>query len=278
MSSKTKNPFKNNASDIMSPWQVVMHSKRFWGGLLLTLVVLLLLVKLSVWQFERGSQKQRLEAHLQVRSTSPPQRLQDLDLKKPIKMIDVIGMPVWFDVEKQSQDIILLDNQIYNGVAGYSVFQVIKPLKSQYWVLVELGYIHQGFDRQQKPNISLLFFERVQGKLYTPVDNPLSQQLMLEWGDINNDDGSKLYRVQNLNIDQLSDVLQLPIISVYLTIDPVLSTHYQPLNKALPMLASKHFGYAFQWLLMAIVLLFLSLFCLRRYWLMIQKQQGRHDG
>lgn len=277
MSSKTRSPLRANARDIVSPWQSVIRSKRFWGGLLLTVVMLLLLVKLSLWQFDRGLQKQRLEAQLLLRSEQTPKRLQDIDFKMPIQMIDVIGTPVQFDVEKQSQHIILLDNQIHNGVAGYSVFQLMKPTQSINWILVELGYIHQGLDRQQKPNITLQSFKQIEGKLYTPVSNPLSQQLMLEWGEVN-DSGIKIYRIQNMNVEQLSQALKLPLISVYLTINPTTPTHYQPLDKSLPMLASKHFGYAFQWIVMAVVLLSLSLFCLRRYWLMIRIQQGSHDG
>ncbi|PMH44536.1 hypothetical protein BCU68_03275 [Vibrio sp. 10N.286.49.B3] len=234
-------------------------------GILLTVVLFAALVNLGLWQMERGDEKQAIETALSQRNQQPYQPLGSIiNLGSELSGNAVKRGEDWFNImgrkvstttvkydDQQGQSLYLLDNQIYAGQVGYLAYQLtIVTIKSiQYGLLVELGFIVAGKDRRVLPLVQEVDLSTLTGKLYARLENPMSHDLMLEQ--------TAPLRIQNLNTVQLSDYLDLNILPVYLQPDNLVDPLYPLPEKALPMTANKHYGYAFQWFTMAVVFLVL---------------------
>lgn len=246
-------------------------------GALLTLVVFALLVNLGFWQLGRGEEKQKIENDLKAREQLPPIPLVELSQINHLSVSEnVVGIKISASLTTTSLPLIYLDNQTFEGKAGYLVYQALNHANSDTLLLVELGFVPTGNNREILPEVSKQLPTGVQrGRLYHRSLNPLSSDLMLETLDTVH---SKI-RIQNLNFDQLSQSLEQffypfalqpfrpepPTLAAKATeLQPQSGDHFtvgslpQPW-KPLPMSSSKHFGYAFQWFVMAGVWLLLML-------------------
>ncbi|WP_252020334.1 SURF1 family protein [Vibrio sp. SCSIO 43136] len=204
----------------------------------------ILLIKLGLWQWQRGNEKLAMESALQDRASHAP-----ISLEQAInnKASNLTGTQIQARLTPLKQQAWLLDNQIWDSKVGYMAYQLMQDQQQNLW-LFELGFVPAPNSRDQLPKLDLVGeMIEVKGRLYQRSTNPLSHDLNAESGDIS--------RIQNLNIPQLSEQLGL-------TIQPWL---IQPLNLTQPnyphpwapinMSSQKHFGYSLQWFSMAAVLL-----------------------
>ncbi|WP_375750471.1 SURF1 family protein [Vibrio sp. HN007] len=234
-------------------------SVSFIGLTLLTLVVFALLVKLGLWQLSRGDEKQTIEDQLKQRAVAPFVSISSITSTSSITSIssttdspaDITGLRVTANITNLwDSNKIYLDNQVHQGKAGYLVYQVVQIESSPKHLLVELGFIAGGADRNTLPDISFdVPTGEVSGRLYSRMANPLSSDLFPE--------SLTHLRIQNLNLTQLSQEIGLPLLPYVLQPQ---STEPWPLPqpwKPLPMASAKHYGYAFQWFSMAGVWLLL---------------------
>ncbi|TVP13845.1 SURF1 family protein [Shewanella sp. KCT] len=224
---------------------------------LVTLLVFTILVKLGLWQLDRAAEKQALQQALTLKQTAAP-----LDYQSLLVLAErgsLTGYRLEVKATPVDAPIILLDNQVYEGRVGYLAYQVMRveteieadaPL-----LLVELGFIDSGLDRQKLPQLTKLRREEtLSGRVYQRASNPLSQHLLAEMGSP--------MRIQNLNLPELSQTLKLPLAPAILQPETIPGSALPHPWQPIPMSAQKHQGYALQWFSMAAVFLMLMTYLL----------------
>ncbi|WP_220487891.1 SURF1 family protein [Shewanella sp. SR44-3] len=249
-----------------------------WANLFLlcvTVGVFLLLVKLGLWQYQKGEQKALWQASLVQRQNAPPLNLAQLLAQTP--QDELTGFNLSIQAQPAPAPILLLDNQVYQGQVGYLAMQVFEISQGSLsgleghqaadnpaWILVELGFIGANKDRRILPKITPLPQRseayQLTGRVYQKQINPMSDELYAETGNP--------LRFQNLNLPALEHLLTRKLVPVVLQAKDIsiLPQPWQPV----PMPAKKHFGYALQWFTMAVV------FALMLLWLSykrLKKQQ-----
>ena len=275
-SSKTNVVLNKKAMDMKSPGSWLGLSASFWVAACLTVAVFLALVKLGIWQLDRGNEKLALEQSMEQKLKAPYQDISALlshsESKNPFQ-----GIKVQAQVLPQEFPIILLDNQIYAGKVGYLAYQIVainavnlpseQSLVEAPLVLLELGFVEGLVSRTALPKVIELEEEQfITGRTYQKSNNPLSSDLMAEKGNP--------VRIQNLNIKQLAEIFNIDLAPFVIQPDNLKSWPYSFPWNPLPMTSAKHFGYSFQWFVMAGVFLLITLMVLFRWILSIRSQGG----
>ncbi len=217
-------------------------------GAVLTVVVFFVLVNLGLWQLSRGEEKQLLEQELQRRQNMTPLTLGTALERYPID--DMTGLRVKVSLSPSDNMTFLFDNQTYQGKVGYLAYQLMREQQG-HWVLVERGFVPAPSERSQLPEVNWVASpQELVGRFYQKSLNPLSSELSIE--------PQLPHRIQNLNVQQLSQWLGEPILPVVFQPQEENWPYPQPWIP-FPLSAEKHFGYAVQWFAMATVLLFIAL-------------------
>ena len=220
------------------------HSrKHFWFIQLVTLVLLITFIVLGMWQVNRGNFKEEI----QRRTTDNRQEvtsLVDLPFDDPAQWrYQLIKLRGHFVSEKQ----FLLDNQIRDQQAGYSVLSPFYVQKSGTWVLVDRGWIPQGSNRAEFPVISV--HEKpveILGSVYVPYQKAFTLGEIAQGEDL-----GWPRRIQYVDYEELSARLGGVLQPFTLRLHPSEASGYRRdwLNTQLS--ASKHYAYAFQWFALA---------------------------
>lgn len=212
--------------------------------MLSTVIVFSILVKLGFWQLERAQYKADLQqalSHRQSAAALSYSRLLDLSRLQAIN-----GFKLQASVTPISQDIFLLDNQVYQGRVGYLALQALKVNESNLWLLVELGFVPASLDRNELPKVEpIITPSELVGRVYQKQINPMSSELMAE--------ASWPKRIQNLNISQLSELIDRPLANFVLQPNSISNSDYPHPWQPIPLSSQKHQGYAVQWFSMAAV-------------------------
>ncbi|MBU2932323.1 SURF1 family protein [Vibrio cyclitrophicus] len=251
------------------------RSKGFWIAVVLTVVSVGILIKLGLWQLDRGNEKLRYEQQLTERAQLSPQPLdvviselreQGLSGQESLNPQTLSGLKADVDLVNTSGLMFLLDNQINQGTVGYVIYMLGKvrledennSLVAEKQLLIDLGFVAASNDRRELPQLgSITVPSKMSGRLYTRSVNPLSHELGLENTTPN--------RIQNLNIAALSQYTGQEVLPFVFQPQSLGSWPYELLWRPTAMKSEKHFGYSFQWFVMAAVLLFLMLLIGYRY-------------
>ncbi len=214
---------------------------------LATVVLLVLLCTLGMWQLGRADYKEGLFADYAERSVRPP-----LDLNYVTELTDrdryaraeAVGR---FDAMRQ----LLLDNRTYNGVAGYDVLTPFQISGTSQVLLVNRGWVAGGPRREILPETPVDEGElRLQGLLDTP---PRGGIVLGEQGYETS--GWPLV-VQRIEVRGVAQKLGTPVLPLVLRMDPELPNGFVRAWKPYYGLsAERHRGYAFQWFALATALL-----------------------
>ncbi|MEZ8056482.1 SURF1 family protein [Vibrio splendidus] len=249
------------------------RSKGFWIAVVLTVVSVGILIKLGLWQLDRGNEKLRYEQQLSERAQQSSRSLdaviselqssrtqaQDLSEQQSLN-----GLKVDVELETPSGLVILLDNQINQGTVGYVIYMLGevqgqgKQFLHKHQLLIDLGFVVASRDRRELPQLgNITLPTNMSGRLYTRSVNPLSHELALE--------NTTPKRIQNINITALSEYTGQEVLPFVFQPQSLDSWPYELLWRPTAMKSEKHFGYSFQWFVMAAVLLFLMLLIGYRY-------------
>ncbi|MGZ9896898.1 SURF1 family protein [Shewanella gaetbuli] len=236
--------------------------------ILITVSVFSVLVKLGFWQLDRAEFKTQWQQTIHNRETLPAMdydELVDLLIQSQSTSTDIptqllTGYKVAVNVSPVSNQIYLLDNQVYQGQVGYLAYQIFKHNDASPYLLVELGFIAANKDRQVLPVVDALPNKEYQltGRIYQKQANPLSEHLYAEPGNP--------MRFQNLAIDELASTESLSLLNVVLQPNNLPNLHYPQPWQPIPLSAQKHQGYALQWFTMAAVFLGLMGWLAMKYW------------
>ncbi|BEU01551.1 SURF1-like protein [Agarivorans sp. OAG1] len=193
-----------------------------------------LMVKLSLWQWQRSEQKQQLLDQYQQQSqleTSLEQAL--ASGVQPFQLVTLSDIA-------SSGKFLWLDNKVNEGVVGYDAYTLADTPQGN--VLVRLAWQPAGTDRRLLPE-AISAQELPSRYRLREISLPvvLNQQHWLE-------EFPQGLRVQQINIAALSDYWNLELLPFVL--DSQLEHSSEQLVSISPQ---KHQGYALQWLLMALV-------------------------
>ncbi len=236
---------------------------RRFGFVLFTVVVVVLLVKLGMWQLSRAEQKNQLESDFKQRQQVEFLGLNALPEDADYYRLTLAGQ--WL-----SDRPILLDNQIYKGRVGYQLHYALQTNDGV--ALVNLGWLPAPNHREQLPDLSSILPSptgKVSGLLTAP-----SLNLVLGEGDMlgevvktPNDTlntNLEIRRVQRLDINALSTQLNMPLIPYVLQLDENHPLALVSIWTPTVISPQKHVGYAVQWFAMAFAVSIAALFWLRR--------------
>lgn len=245
------------------------RSKGFWFAVALTLVSVGILIKLGLWQLDRGNEKLRYEQQLSQRAVQSPKPLDtvlnewreaSVGTQQPVSPSTLNGLKADVELVKPSGLILLLDNQINQGTVGYVIYMLseVQTQDGRKQLLIDLGFVAASNDRRELPEIGKITLPiEMSGRLYTRSVNPLSQELGLE--------NTTPKRIQNSNIEALSQYTGQEVLPFIFQPQSLDSWPYEMLWRPTAMKSEKHFGYSFQWFMMAAVLLSLMLLIGFRY-------------
>ena len=251
------------------------RSKGFWVAVALTLVSVGILIKLGLWQLDRGNEKLGYEQQLSQRATQSSRpldtvisewRKESVRTQQSLNPSTLNGLKADVQLVRTSGLVFLLDNQINQGTVGYVIYMLgevrfedeKKLLVTEKQLLIDLGFVAASNDRSELPQLaSITVPTKMSGRLYTRSVNPLSHELGLENTTPN--------RIQNLNIAALSQYAGQEVLPFVFQPQSLDSWPYELLWRPTAMKSEKHFGYSFQWFVMAAVLLFLMLLIGFRY-------------
>ncbi|MEZ8314251.1 SURF1 family protein [Vibrio splendidus] len=251
------------------------RSKGFWVAVVLTVVSVGILIKLGLWQLDRGNEKLRYEQQLSERAQQSSRSLDTVVSKWKGSRTQaqgaseqqfLNGLKVDVELETSSGLVVLLDNQINQGTVGYVIYMLGEvrfkdennSLVAEKQLLIDLGFVAASNDRRELPQLgNITLPTNMSGRLYTRSVNPLSHELGLE--------NTTPKRIQNINITALSEYTGQAVLPFVFQPQSLESWPYELLWRPTAMKSEKHFGYSFQWFVMAAVLLFLMLLIGYRY-------------
>ncbi|WP_342356484.1 SURF1 family protein [Vibrio splendidus] len=251
------------------------RSKGFWIAVVLTVVSVGILIKLGLWQLERGNEKLRYEQQLSERAQQSPRSLDSvisewkdsrIQAQGASEQLSLNGLKVDVELETPSGLVVLLDNQVNQGTVGYVIYMLgevrfkdeNESLVAEKQLLIDLGFVAASNDRRELPQLgNITLPTNMSGRLYTRSVNPLSHELGLE--------NTTPKRIQNINITALSEYTGQAVLPFVFQPQSLESWPYELLWRPTAMKSEKHFGYSFQWFVMAAVLLFLMLLIGYRY-------------
>ncbi len=130
-----------------TPW-------RFQFKLINTLVMLVgvsVCLYLAYWQAGRVAEKTLLQARHDALLHATPWRLNDIDEASLANLTEHAWQPVSVEGVFLPQYAFFLDSQVYQGKAGYHYIVPLHIPDNNTVILVNLGWISAGADRQQLP-------------------------------------------------------------------------------------------------------------------------------
>lgn len=215
--------------------------------LIFAVVIILVMLRLAVWQLDRAEQKQATLDQVTDRANEAAVELvsllKGLDVDKDqYRNVTVTGRYL----HKQS---IYIDNQVVKGQVGYLVFTPLQFDESDRAVMVNRGWLPVGESRKKLPFIpSPTKLQVLEGRLNTPPAQPPL------WNDDYSVFQDKVWAY--LPLDEYAVQMQLKILPLVLELAPTLHDSDSAFKVVRPVIndqwVAKHKGYAFQWLVMAI--------------------------
>ena len=228
-----------------------------WPGLLVA-AVLVLLIGLGLWQLDRAEQKRAL---LEDYENRPQQAAVRLDAATPAD-------PEWryrqawargrYDPGRQY----LLDNRVHQGRVGYQVLTPLRLAHSDAVVLVNRGWVPQGRTREDLPPLPVAS----QGVVTVAgmIDYPPADPFTLGEGEARDPGWPKV--LQQIDFELLSQQLDARLLPLVLLLGPDqpdgFVRNWAPIPEEFG--PARHVGYAVQWFALALALVILFYWAVRR--------------
>ncbi len=217
---------------------------------LATLVCFVLFVALGNWQLQRADHKRAIEQRFQDRLEQPygyHYLTQDVDADMQYRKVRLRG-------EYDLDHLLLVDNKLHQGVAGYHVLMpfVIDPTGKAVWV--NRGWVAAGYDRSILPAIRS---PRVPDQVKGVVTIPSTEGFRM--GTV---DASRQWpkRVPYVDLEVINPSLDLPMLPYVVWLSPDVDDFY--IREWVPVWSppGKSEAYAVQWFSFALVVCILYLF------------------
>ena len=205
-------------------------------------------IVLGFWQIDRADQKNILNSNYTDR-----QQEATIVLDKN-NIIDEKSSLLWRKVEFKGSFLnkqnIILDNQIFNQIAGFNIITPFKIKGSNSIVLVNRGWHPNLKNREMLPVINEILGER--SLLGYVAGFPVSG---IKLGKNNIETlNSQIFRFQRLDTLELNYFLSANVMPYMIYLDPIIDKEFYEVFKLPAPDSQKNYGYAFQWFAFAITL------------------------
>ena len=224
-----------------------LHSRRFW---LLTFVALLvagLTFALGQWQLRRAAQKETVQTAINEKNSLHPLGVSALLAAK--NTLSEVYRPAVLQGVWQSAHTVYLDNRSMNGRTGFWVITPLLLQGSGQVILVQRGWAPRNFnDRAQLPEVfTPAGLVTVKGRI-VPPPSKLYEFKGVDTGRIRqNIDLTAFGKETGLDLFEKVSLLQTGVAS-----EGLLREWPSP-----NLGVDKHYGYAFQWFGLSILVIFL---------------------
>ncbi|MCD6047718.1 MAG: hypothetical protein K0S08_1365 [Gammaproteobacteria bacterium] len=210
---------------------------------LLTLVLLALFVKLSIWQWHRYHYKKAMQESYAAEMAASPVPLLTTENQQQINFKHVIA------TGKYDPRQFLLDNRIHNGQVGFDVITPLKLTNNQV-ILVDRGFVAANASRQILQNINSPNQEiQITGFLTKPekgfILGSIIEPAQSQWP----------YKIMSISPEILSKQLGYPLSANIILLAPQAPSGFLRQWSAPNLWADRSLGYCFQWLAFAVLLL-----------------------
>lgn len=214
-----------------------------WTEYFFLLLSFLLLMKLGFWQVHRAHEK------IAILKQYEAQKKQPFALWTPDK-----GNPIAYQKLKIHGTLLsnrfYLDNQFYQHRLGY---HLIVPIRAQNKILLlDVGWIPAKLERQSWPNIHLNESKYWEGTVYFPLKSKVSY--FEHW--IERKQGEKVI-IESLEPELIAHELKAPVYPWILRLKADENPQWKRDWTWVNILPEKHYAYAGQWFLMAIIVIFI---------------------
>jgi len=212
------------------------------------IVAFICFIRLGFWQLERANQKNNINSDYTLRQDEAL-----INLNKTSSINDKESL-LWRRIEANGSFLnkknIILDNQIFNQIAGFNILTPFLIKDSNHIVLVNRGWQPNLVDRDLIPNILNIEGEKIiKGHIAKfPTSGITLGQDNIETMN------SSVFRMQRLDFDELKYFLSFNILPYMIYMDPLLDKeNYNTFKLPVPD-SEKNYGYAFQWFAFALTL------------------------
>jgi surfeit locus 1 family protein len=221
---------------------------KLFPALIFTITFCIFIV-LGFWQIDRANQKNILNSNYTDR-----QQEATIVLDKN-NIMDEKSSLLWRKVEFEGSFLnkqnIILDNQIFNQIAGFNIITPFKIKGSNSIVLVNRGWHPNLKNREMLPVITEIKGER--SLLGYVAGFPVSG---IKLGKNNIETlNSQIFRFQRLDTLELNYFLSANVMPYMIYLDPIIDKEFYENFKLPAPDSQKNYGYAFQWFAFAITLL-----------------------
>ena len=213
------------------------------------IVAFICFIQLGFWQLERASEKNNINSNYTLRQDDA---LINLNNTNSINNKEAL---LWRRAEVNGSFLnkknIILDNQIFNQIAGFNILTPFLIKDSNYVVLINRGWHPNLVSRDLIPDIQNL--EGIKA-LKGHIAKFPSSGISLGQNNIETLNAS-VFRMQRLDFDELKYFLTFNLLPYMIYIDPLIDKgNYNTFKLPAPD-SEKNYGYAFQWFAFAFTLL-----------------------
>ena len=213
------------------------------------IVAFICFIQLGFWQLERASEKNNINSNYTLRQDDA---LINLNNTNSINNKEAL---LWRRAEVNGSFLnkknIILDNQIFNQIAGFNILTPFLIKDSNYVVLINRGWHPNLANRDLIPDIQNL--EGIKA-LKGHIAKFPSSGISLGQDNIETLNAS-VFRMQRLDFDELKYFLTFNLLPYMIYIDPLIDKgNYNTFKLPAPD-SEKNYGYAFQWFAFAFTLL-----------------------
>ena len=217
-----------------------------WWFLIVVVPIIGLCVRAGFWQLDRADQKKDLMQELTVNESLLLSSSQILAAQNQQGSYRV-QLPVLRDAR---EPLVFLDNRIQEKVVGYEVFTSVSSIDGAIRLLVNLGWVPGSRLRSELPEVRVPESFVLKGAWI-----PVTESYLMT--------GSQSESIgMHRRVQSLTDVLSKDIVAGMVLADGLLPRNaVGPIPRLGPEI---HYGYAVQWFLLAIVLIGMSGYTLKR--------------
>lgn len=233
-------------------FEAIVNDPRFrrWFPPIGAIGVIALFVSLAAWQLDRAAEKSRLRALFS--SEVPYSHLEDAPQLEEFSTIEANGR---YDGERQ----VLIDNMIVDGRIGYFILTPFQPVSGQRWLMVNRGWVARHATGQPDLDIDIDNTGRtLRGRIgFLPRVGIRTREAFADTRDWPK---KALYP----RLAELSSELGEELLPFVLLLSPAEENGF--VRRWLPRESGSmmHYGYAFQWFAMAVAVLGLLFWQLRK--------------
>ena len=213
-----------------------------WAALITFFALFSLTLSLGIWQINRGYEKKELENTYSLQQSYPVEEI-TYNLDSKINLYRNVSIKGRF-----LEDLFYLDNKIHNGKPGVVVMSPFE-LDDGSALMISRGWIEmtdrKNFKRIKTPAESLSLVGTLR---------PSSTGLTLSSNTTFELDSS-LFLIQSLDLDEIKSIIGRDLKDFVLELSDLSPASFTSIWKPINLSSYRHFGYAFQWFGLSVVIL-----------------------